>query len=176
MGHQGDVLAILKPVQNRVDANGFVLEGWAFNSIHNGVKIMLYEGHDKYDKFVTQLQAIKQELRELCDGPGMELHGTIYAFKLVLGGDMTFQGGAFGHAGAASTFSCFICDMARQNKYLTPADYQRKGMTPPMEKTNVFAAMLAHAFGEEYGLIEPYLCTGCGLRVKSHGDLPPSDN
>jgi hypothetical protein len=53
MGHKGAVLAILKPVLNKVDANGFVLEGWGFNSIHNGVKIMLYEGHDKYDQFVT---------------------------------------------------------------------------------------------------------------------------
>jgi hypothetical protein len=82
----------------------------------------------------------------------MELHGTIYTFKLVLDGDMAFQGGAFGHAGAAPTFFCFICDMARLNKHLTPHDYQRKGMTPPMEKTNVFASMLVHAFGEEYGM------------------------
>jgi hypothetical protein len=152
MGHQRAVLAILKPVMNMVDANGVVLEGWGFNTIHNGVKIMLYEGPDKYDQFVTQLQAIKQELRELCDGPGMELHGTIYTFKLVLGGDMAFQGGAFGHAGATSFLFCFICDMPRQNKHLIPAGYQRKGMTPPMEKTTFFAAMLAHAFGEEYGL------------------------
>jgi hypothetical protein len=51
-------------VPNRVVANGFVLEGWGFNIIRNGVKIMMYEGQDKYDEFVTQLQAIKQELRE----------------------------------------------------------------------------------------------------------------
>jgi hypothetical protein len=152
IGHQGAVLAILNPVLNKVDANGFVREGWGFNNIHNGVKIMLYEGHDNYDEFATQLQAIKQELRVLCDGPGMELDGTIYTFKLVMGGDMAFQGGAFGHVGAASTFFCFICDMARKNKHLTLADYQRKGMTPPMEKTTIFAAMImAHAFGEEYG-------------------------
>jgi hypothetical protein len=56
MGHQGAVLAILKPVLNGVDANGFVQEGWGFNSIHNGAKIILYEGHDKFDQFVTQLQ------------------------------------------------------------------------------------------------------------------------
>jgi hypothetical protein len=82
----------------------------------------------------------------------MELHGTIYTFKLVMGGDMAFQGGAFGHVGAASTLFCFICDMAGHDKHLTPADYQRKGMTPPMEKTYVFATMLAYAFGHEYGL------------------------
>jgi hypothetical protein len=64
MGHQGAMLAILKPVLNRADANGFVLEGWGFNNIHNGVKIVLYEGHAKYDQFVIQIQAIKQELRE----------------------------------------------------------------------------------------------------------------
>jgi hypothetical protein len=149
MGNQGAVLCILKPVLTRVDTNGFVLEGWGYKNIHNPVKIMLYaEGHDKYDHFVTQLDAIMQEMREICYGPGMELHGAIYIFKLVIGGDMAFQSGSFGHAGATYTFSCFICDMARQNKHLTPADYTRKGMTTPMEKTPIFAAMLAHAFGE----------------------------
>jgi hypothetical protein len=57
----------------------------------------------------------------------MELHGAIYIFKLVIGGDMALQRGTLGHAGAASTFFCFICDMARHNKHLTRADYQRKG-------------------------------------------------
>jgi hypothetical protein len=55
IGHHGAVLAILKPVLNIVDANGFVLEVWGFNNTHNGLNIMLYEGHDKYDQFVTQL-------------------------------------------------------------------------------------------------------------------------
>jgi hypothetical protein len=55
MGHQGAVLATLKLVLKRVDANGFVLEGLGFDNIHNGVKIMLYEGHDMYDQFVTHL-------------------------------------------------------------------------------------------------------------------------
>jgi hypothetical protein len=41
MGHQGAVLAILKPVLNMVYASGFVLEGWGFINIHNGVKIMM---------------------------------------------------------------------------------------------------------------------------------------
>jgi hypothetical protein len=92
MGHQGAVLAILKPCLNMVDANGFVVEGSGFKNIHNGVKTMLYEGHDNYYHFVTHVEAIKHELRELCDGLDMEMHGIIYTFKLVLGGDMAFQG------------------------------------------------------------------------------------
>jgi hypothetical protein len=97
------VLAILKPMLKRVDASGFLLESWGLNNIHNGVRIMLHEVHDKYDQFGTQFHAIRQEHIELCDGPGMELHGTIYTFKLVLGGDMAFQGGAFRNVGAAHT-------------------------------------------------------------------------
>jgi hypothetical protein len=62
--------------------------------------------------------------------------------------DIAFQGGAFGHVGAASTFFCFIYDMAGQNKHLTPSDYQRKGITPPMEKTSVFAAIRWHMRSE----------------------------
>jgi hypothetical protein len=38
----------------------------------------------------------------------MELHGAIHIFKLVIGGDMAFQGGSFWHAGAASTFFCLF--------------------------------------------------------------------
>jgi hypothetical protein len=129
-------------VLTRVDTNGFVLEGWGYNNIHNAVRIMLYEGHDKYDQFVTQLEVIKQELREIYDGPGMELNGAIYIFKLVMVVIYVW------HARASSTFFCFICDMARHNKHLTPADYQRKGMTPSMEKIAISAAVLAHAFGE----------------------------
>jgi hypothetical protein len=139
------------------------------------VKIILYKGHDKYGMFVTQLHAIKQKLRETCDRQGIELHGTTYTFKLVLGGDLAFHGGAFGRAGAASTFFCFVCDMARHEKHLTPFDYPRKGMTPPMYKISDFAAMLTHALGEEYGLAKPCLCPRCGLRVKLHGDMPPFD-
>jgi hypothetical protein len=55
---------------DKVDANGVVLEGWGFNNIHYGVKIILHEGHDKYAQFVAQLQAIKHNMRKLCDGPG----------------------------------------------------------------------------------------------------------
>jgi hypothetical protein len=64
MGNQGAVLAILKPAMNMVDANGLMLAGWGFNGIHNGVKTTMYEGFEKYDQFVTQIQAIKLELRE----------------------------------------------------------------------------------------------------------------
>jgi hypothetical protein len=75
MDNHGPVLAALKPVLNIVDANGLVMEGRGFNNIHNNVKIMAYEGHEKYYQFVTQLQAIKEELRELCYESGRELHG-----------------------------------------------------------------------------------------------------
>jgi hypothetical protein len=85
MGSQGAVLAIPMPMLIMVDTNGFVLERWGYKNIHNAVKIMLYEGHDKYDQLATQLDAIKQELKEICDGLGLEMHGAIYVFKLVIG-------------------------------------------------------------------------------------------
>jgi hypothetical protein len=65
---------------------------------------------------------------------------------------VTFQGAALlGHAQATYTFFCFLYDMARQNKHMTPTDYKRRGMTPPMKKTSIFAAMLSHAFGGGMG-------------------------
>jgi threonine aldolase len=50
--------------------------------------------------------------------------------------------------------------VARHNKHLARAKHLRKGMTPPMEKTSVLAAMLAHAFGDECWLTKPYMCHG----------------
>eukprot|EP00873_Tetraselmis_striata_P010756 jgi/Tetstr1/431020/TSEL_002038.t1 len=175
LGHQGAVLAILKPLLRRVDEEGYVMEGWGVDSIHNAVKIMLYEGQDKYEQFITQMEAIKDQLMELCDGSGMKLHDEIYTFKMVLGGDMAWQSGIYGHAGAASTFFCFVCDMPKHYTHLTQSDYERKGMSMPMIKSAQSAAMLAHAMGQEYGLTEPYPCPGCGETVHFHGDLPPAD-
>eukprot|EP00873_Tetraselmis_striata_P023478 jgi/Tetstr1/443742/TSEL_031730.t1 len=69
----------------------------------------------------------------------MKLHGEVYTFKPVLGGDMAFHG-----------------------------DYERKGMTKPITKSTWYAAMMAHAMGKEYGLEEPYLCPGYGLTIRRH--------
>jgi hypothetical protein len=56
MGHQGAVITILKPMLNMLDANGFVPEDRSFvNNMHTGVKIMMYEGHDKYDPSTTHI-------------------------------------------------------------------------------------------------------------------------
>eukprot|EP00873_Tetraselmis_striata_P012416 jgi/Tetstr1/432680/TSEL_022048.t1 len=144
LGHQGAVLAILNPLLMRVAKSGCVLEGWAVNSIHNAVKIMLYEGQYKHDQFINEMEAIKDQLMEIVYGLGMKLHGEVYTFKLVLGGDMAFHG-----------------------------DYERKGMTKPITKSIGYAAMMAHAMGKEYGLEEPHLCPSCGEnihRIFPHGD------
>eukprot|EP00873_Tetraselmis_striata_P038145 jgi/Tetstr1/458409/TSEL_044845.t1 len=134
------------------------MEGWGVDNIHNVVKIMLYEGQDKYEQFITHMEAIKDQLMELCDGSGMKLHDEIYTFQMVLGGDMAWQSGIYGHAGAASTFFCFVCDMSKNHMHLTQRDYERKGMSMPIIKSAQYAAMLAHAMGDEYGLTEPYPC------------------
>eukprot|EP00873_Tetraselmis_striata_P006096 jgi/Tetstr1/426360/TSEL_016672.t1 len=173
LGHQGAVLAILNPLLMRVAKSGCVLEGWAVNSIHNAVKIMLYEGQYKHAQFINEMEAIKDQLMEIVYGLGMKLHGEVYTFKLVLGGDMAFHGGIFGHAGAASTFFCFICDMPSQYMHHTPSDYERKGMTKPITKSIGYAAMMTHAMGKENGLEEPHLCPSCGEnihRIFPHGD------
>eukprot|EP00873_Tetraselmis_striata_P014508 jgi/Tetstr1/434772/TSEL_023823.t1 len=175
LGHQGAVLAILKPLLRRVDEEGYVMEGWGVDSIHNAVKIMLYEGQDKYEQFITPMEAVKDQLMELCDGSWMKLHDDIYTFQMVLGGDMAWQSWIYGHAGAASTFFCFVCDMSKHHMHLTQSDYERKGMSMPIIKSAQYAAMLAHAMGDEYGLTEPYPCPGCGETVHFYGDLPPTD-
>eukprot|EP00873_Tetraselmis_striata_P037237 jgi/Tetstr1/457501/TSEL_044082.t1 len=119
-----------------------------------------------------QLSESREIVIQFC---GMKLHDEIYTFKMVLGGDMAWQSGIYGHAGAASTFFCFVCDMLKHYMHLTQSDYERKGMSMPMIKSAQYAAMLAHAMGQEYGLTEPYPCPGCGETVHFHGDLPPAD-
>ena len=33
-------------------------------------------------------------------------------------------------------------------------------------------SMLAHAYGPEYGLHEPYVCEGCKKTISQHGEFP----
>eukprot|EP00873_Tetraselmis_striata_P038123 jgi/Tetstr1/458387/TSEL_044825.t1 len=117
--YEGALLAILKPLLIRVDKSGYVMEGWAVKNIHNYVKIVLYEGQDKYDQFINQLEAIKEHLMEITYGPGMKLHGEVYTFKLVLGGDMAMEVSS-GTPAQRLSFFCFICDMPSQYMHLTP--------------------------------------------------------
>eukprot|EP00873_Tetraselmis_striata_P015617 jgi/Tetstr1/435881/TSEL_024769.t1 len=41
-------------------------------------------GQDKYDYFINQMKAIKDQLMEIVYGPGMKLHGEVYTFKLTI--------------------------------------------------------------------------------------------
>jgi hypothetical protein len=49
----------------------------------------------------------------------MELHGAIYIFKIVIGGDTVIQGGTFGHDGAASFFFHLRHGPPQQAPYLS---------------------------------------------------------
>jgi hypothetical protein len=36
--------------------------------------------------------------------------------------------------------------------------------------------MLAHAYGLEYDLDEPYVCEGCGKKISEHDQYPPKNH
>eukprot|EP00873_Tetraselmis_striata_P020244 jgi/Tetstr1/440508/TSEL_028831.t1 len=67
----------------------------------------------------------------------MKLHGEVYTFKLVLRGDMAFQG-----------------------------DYARKGMTKPITKSKGYAAMMPHVMGKDKEDRQDYQWAHFGQRHK----------
>eukprot|EP00873_Tetraselmis_striata_P025189 jgi/Tetstr1/445453/TSEL_033232.t1 len=78
------------------------------------------------------MEAIKDQLMEIVYGPGVNLHGEVYTFKLVLGGDMAFQEAVMAHAMGK--------EYGLEEPYLCPGcgeTIQRHGDFPPDDKDNM---------------------------------------
>ena len=172
--NQGAVLCILKPIVEGWDDEGFVLSGQAVNSIYNCVKICIYEGADKYDQFSERTKGIRKQMDAIVES-GIEVHGRTFPVRELMGGDTAFLGASSGHAGPSSTHHCHICSQNKMDMALTKRDYRRKGMELPFTKTVDVSNRLAHVFGAEFGLVEPYVCPGCSEVVNKHLQHAPAD-
>jgi hypothetical protein len=64
----------LKPIVEGWDDEGFVLSGQAVNNIYSCVKVCIYEGADKYDKFSERTKGIRRRMDAVVE-MGIEVHG-----------------------------------------------------------------------------------------------------
>jgi hypothetical protein len=81
---------------------------WPVNIIYCCVKVCIYEGADKYDKFSARIEEIRQQVEAIVDS-GIEVHGRTFPVRKIMGGDAAFLSLAYGHACPLSTHRCRIC-------------------------------------------------------------------
>ena len=166
------VLAVCKPYLERVDANGRRMQGLALNSKDNNVRMCIYEGGDCYAEFSTKGSIVQRELDKLSK-EGLTIHGEHYTVRLSLFGDMSFLHSVLGGSGCASNRPCILCDV--QYKYLMwkPQTFHDEGVPMPVPFKLKDRTMLSHAFGQEYGLTQPYNCPRCNQNITEHCAFPP---
>ena len=140
----------------------------------NAIKVALYEGDDSYVEMSTKGSAVNKMLTTL-QKDGIVIHGVQRPIRLGLYGDMSFLISIHGEPGVQTLFPCLQCDCHKDNLMLTTADFARKKIPHPRPMTTIRRNKLAHAFGKEYGLEEPYPCEGCGKLVAEHLDHPPEN-
>jgi hypothetical protein len=58
---------------------------------------------------------------------------------------------------------------------LTRRDYRRKIMELPFTENTGVSEKLGHVFGEEFGMVDPYVYPGCEEVVNMHLQHAPSD-
>ena len=166
------VLCVAKPFLERKNDEGMRLKDWAVNSVHNNLRMAIYEGSDCYQEFTTKGSIAQQQMQKL-QMQGLSIHGKRFAVKIALFGDMSFLNNVNGGSGCAADRPCFKCDC--QSKYLTwtKRQFLDQNIAVPAYFTRERRTMLAHAFGEAYGITEPYECPGCHMIISRHCQHPP---
>ena len=150
--------------------------GDAVNSLHNSKLALLYAGKDSYhmmESFLTAPQhgrpSIMEQLQEIVrdgvDVPASDPSQQPQHVNIVLkgGGDGKFQADQFGHNGHAGKCPCQRCEAEKGQLHLSKADLQARGA--PARRTYQRSCMLAHKWGQQWGLEEPYHCPGCGRHI-----------
>jgi hypothetical protein len=167
------VLCVVKAMVERKDEAGNRLTGWAINSGMNCVKAAIFEGGDSYVEMCTKGSMIQRQLSKLQEegltihkGRDTEEHKDI---RLGIFGDMSFINAILGSGGCSTNNSCPKCD-CQKHQFLWPSEeFVNRGEHQPRPMTILRRNMLAHAYGPEYGLHEPYVCEGCNKTISQHG-------
>lgn len=163
--------------------------GDAVNSLHNNKLALLYSGKDSYSmlqKFLTCKQdegtpSVLEQLQDLRRA-GVQLSSTTQRhdaqqveISFLGGGDGKFQSEQAGLNGHASTFPCGRCECKKEHLHLSKHHLEHRH--PNLcKRTLQRCTMMAHKFGEEFGLTEPYHCPGCGLEITAEDQhLPVTD-
>lgn len=101
-------------------------------------------------------RAIAATQNHSIEGKGQTLQG---GFRHIWGHGL-FQSGARG-SGCNSRELCLEYDVANSYLHYNPQMFINVGMQLPKAMNYDRRCRLAHAFGEEYNIFEPYVCEGC---------------
>lgn len=151
--------------------------GDGVNSMHNNKLAMLYSGKDSYhmlQKFFTCKQdnntpSVLEQLHDL-EQSGVQLPATDsqpeqrLSIGFLGGGDGKFQSEQAGLNGHSSNYPCGRCECRKDCLHLSKRHLEQR--YPNLCKRSLQRCrMLAHKFGAEYGLTEPYQCPGCNAEI-----------
>jgi hypothetical protein len=106
---------------------------------------------------------------------GLEVDGQRVAITFTLGGDLKFLNGVLGLQGASATCPCHICEVTKAELHWSKRRHQQKYGCQPVLRTYLRCAQMAHAFGADVGIIEPYLCPGCNMVITEDDRHEPAE-
>jgi hypothetical protein len=161
------VLCVVKAMIQRTDREVNRLQGWAINSDMNCIKAAIYEGGDSYVEMSTKGSMILQRQLVKLHHEGLTIHkgrDTEHHRKVRLGifGDVAFINSTLGSGGCITNNCCPKCDCEKHQLMLSRDEFEHQNLAHPSPMTIRRRNMLAHAYGPEYDLDEPYVCEGCG--------------
>ena len=132
----------------------------------------IYEGSDTYEEFSGKASIVNEQLQHLRSTP-LRVRGRKYKMELGLFGDMAFLNEVQGGSGCNCREPCIECDV--QNCYLhySPDMFRKAGLDIPKAMDYARRCRLAHAYGEEYGITQPYVCEGCQKIISEHRQYAP---
>ena len=165
-------LCAAKPTIEKRSKEGKRLEGWVGNSEKNHVRMALYEGSDTYEEFNGKASIVKEQLQQLRNTP-LRVRGRNYKIDLGLFGDMAMLNEVQGGSGCNSREPCMLCDVSNDNLHYSPSMFAKAGIELPRPMDYARRCRLAHAFGLEYGITDPYVCEGCSKTINEHGQFAP---
>ena len=170
---------VVKPILEKLHARGVV--GESVNSANNNRLAMLYAGKDCHhllEQFLndeqtsdgSQVPSIIEQLSMIAqDGVETNLGQIDILWKL--GGDLKFLVECFGVIGNAANHPCHQCTCRKDQLWKCEDEFRVEDR--PTTRTLDFIYRLLHAWGEEYGLTEPYLCPGCHAEITAENRHPP---
>ena len=160
---------IVKPILSK--NTGRVGDGC--NSVHNNRVAALYAGSDSHhlmEKFLNTastssgqpIPSLRQQMEALAAG---SLHTNVGIIVVLwrLGGDLKFLVDCFGLSGNAATYPCYQCTCHKDSLWMLPSEFPFGQV--PETRNHMWMLQMAHAFGEEVGITQPYDCPGCGKQV-----------
>lgn len=159
--------------------------GDSVNSLHNNKVALLYAGKDCYNLLHQYFSApqgngpsVLAQLRDITkngvdvtnDDPNQPAQHVKIIFRG--GGDLKWQSDQFGLNGHASRYPCTRCECHRDHIGLSKPNLQQR-QHHTVHRCMQKSLMLAHKFGPEWGLEEPYHCPGCQHIISSNDAFAP---